>query len=146
MSSGAAIDHRRRDSKKRAFWRRMIRDQARAGLSVRAWCRKQDLSEPAFYWWRRRIARVGTDPATPAPSAEFTFERSEGRQGPAFVAVQLAAENDAAPIEIVLPGDQRVRLRGRVDRQMLVDVLAALNRCVNPSDDRAGSRAESRPC
>jgi len=132
MSRGKVHTHRKQDSGKRVFWQRMIRDQARAGLSVRAWCRRHQLSEPAFYWWRRRIGRCGTSGRGPATSV--------------LAPVHVVAESDEALIEIVLSGDRRVRLRGRVDRQVLVDVLAALNRCVHPPDDRAGSRAEARPC
>jgi hypothetical protein len=46
-----------RDRKKEAFWRRHVRAQRAAGESVRAYCRGHGLEEPAFYWWRRELAR-----------------------------------------------------------------------------------------
>ncbi len=55
-----------RDRNKAAFWRRVLRRQAGSGLSIRAWCRQQDLREPSFYWWRRKLAR--RDGAAPPPT------------------------------------------------------------------------------
>jgi hypothetical protein len=46
-----------RDRKKEAFWRRHVRAQAANGESVRAYCVKNRVKEPAFYWWRRELAR-----------------------------------------------------------------------------------------
>jgi transposase-like protein len=94
----------------------MMRGQARSGLSIRVWCREHDLHEQAFYWWRSRLAQ--------------TDRRQKPRyRKPALVPVRVSApEADRAEggIEIVLPGDRRVRVKGRVDRQTLVDVLAVL--------------------
>lgn len=113
-----------RDRSKEAFWRRMIRQQARSGLSVRAWCGRHDVSEASFYWWRRRLARTGRP------------VRGSGRREtgtPQFVPVRVTAEQAGAAssrlgcIEIILPGRQRVRVLGAVDRQALADVLAVLH-------------------
>ncbi len=125
---------RRRDPKKEKFWRRMVFDQARSGLSIRAWCRQHDLHEHAFYWWRVRLARSGRGRKArsrrPTPfAARPTPLCSMGKQGQAFVPVQVSAPEvtgAADSIEIVLPGDRRIRVRGRVDRQALADVLAVL--------------------
>ena len=48
---------RRRDLKKQAFWRRMLRGQAGSGLPGRAWCGKHAVWEFAFYWWRTRLTQ-----------------------------------------------------------------------------------------
>jgi transposase-like protein len=45
-----------RDSDKERFWRRMLRQWQRSGLSIRAFCRKHNLAEPSFYAWRRTFA------------------------------------------------------------------------------------------
>jgi len=31
--------------------------QATSGQTVRAWCREHEVTEAAFYWWRRELAR-----------------------------------------------------------------------------------------
>ena len=38
-----------------AFWAQVVQEQAGSGLSVRAFCRERQLTEPSFYWWRQRL-------------------------------------------------------------------------------------------
>lgn len=105
-----------RDRTKEKFWRRVVGGHARSGLPVRAWCREHDLNEPAFYWWRRRLARTDR-------------ERKSRFRKPALVPVRVSvpeADSAESSIEIVLPGARRIRVSGPVDRQMLADVLAVL--------------------
>jgi len=69
------------------------------------------VNEGAFYRWRKELARRDAEPAA------------------SFVPVQVSADHPGAEesrIEIVLVGGRRVRLSGRVDRQALADVLAAV--------------------
>lgn len=104
---------RRWDLKKESFWRRMVRGQPGSGLSVRDWCRKHRVREAGFYWWRRELAR-----------------RDTKRRPASFVRVRVAADDPdigSDGVEIVLAGGRRVYIHGRVDRQMLSDVLAALS-------------------
>jgi transposase-like protein len=126
----------RRDRSKEEFWRRMIRQQAGSGLSVRDWCGRHSLSEPSFYWWRRRLARTGRPARKPGRRKTDT---------PQFVPVRVTADQ-AGPassrldcIEIILPGKQRVSVLGAVDRQALADVLAVL-------DSIGAGSAESAAC
>jgi hypothetical protein len=46
----------KRDRGKERFWRQVVRQWRRSGLTVRAFCGAQGLSEPSFYAWRRIIA------------------------------------------------------------------------------------------
>jgi len=107
MASGASRE---------SFWRRMIRGQIKSGLSIRSWCRQRSLAEPTFYWWRKELAR--RDAACGEP----------GQVEPAtFVPVHVVEESSSTgAIEIVLSRQWRVRVIGRVDRQMLTDVLAVV--------------------
>ncbi len=101
------------------FWRRMIRGQAESGLSIRSWCRRRRLAEPTFYWWRKELSRrdaAGRGPGGAGPGG-----------GRMFVPVHVVEESPGAgagAIEIVLSGQRRIRVTGRVDRQTLTDVLA----------------------
>jgi len=105
---------RGRDRAKEAFWRRVIREQPKSGLSVRAWCVRHSVTEPSFYGWRRQLAR-----------------RDEAFQTASFVPVQVTAEargaeDPASRIEIMFPDARRVAIIGAVDRGALRDVLAVL--------------------
>jgi hypothetical protein len=110
----------RRDKGKEAFWRKMLRQQSKSGLAIRAYCRKHHLGESLFYFWRREIAR-----------------RDSIRQSRPFVPVRVREENGGSDdgsnvgvrvgdLEIVCGGGYRVRLHGPVDRRALREVLAVL--------------------
>jgi transposase InsO family protein len=47
----------RRDRVKEALWRKRVDAQQSSGLAVRAYCRREGLSEAAFHWWHRELAR-----------------------------------------------------------------------------------------
>jgi len=46
-----------RTRNKEARWRRIVRGHAKSRLSIRAYCDQRGVKEPAFYWWRRELAR-----------------------------------------------------------------------------------------
>jgi hypothetical protein len=110
----------RRDQNKEAFWRRMLREQQRSGLSGRAWCQRRGLRECNLYWWRRELRRrdaqgtftpvqvIGDTPVDVTDQAQVDSGGPEGR------------------IEICLPGERRVHVVGRVERAMLAQVLGLL--------------------
>ncbi len=111
MASGV-----RRDQRKESFWRRIVDGRKGSGLSVRAWCGRHGVQPAAFYWWRAQLAR-------------------RDAEAPRFAAVQVLADAAASGagsagiagrIEIVLSGDRRVHIVGRVEPQMLAEVLAVL--------------------
>jgi len=98
--------------KTEAFWRRMIRGHRGSGLSIRAWCRRHGVHEATFYGWRARLAR-----------------RDAGDPPTRFVPVRVVEPEGVtsdAPLEIVLVGGHRVRVRGPVDRHALAEVLVVL--------------------
>lgn len=53
--------------KREAMWRRVVRGHAKSGMSIRAYCAKRGVKEPAFYWWRGELARRDA----PKPKAAF---------------------------------------------------------------------------
>ena len=135
--------HKRRDPKKEASWRRIIRRQARSGVTIRAWCLDRQLSEATFHWWRRELARRDGEWKKPTRAGELKKStRAQPREGgkkqtrpvagsPAFVPVRVNPDDlqaGGSPMEIALPDGRCIRVRGPVDRQALVDVLAALER------------------
>ena len=110
----------KRDLKKEAFWRRVIRRQPSSGMSVRTWCRKHSVRESSFYWWRTQLARRDAS----APALVPVRVRADRSGDDAFDS--SAVNGSLSRIEIVLPAPWCVRLVGPVDRQALSDVLAVL--------------------
>jgi len=133
--------HRMRNAKKESFWRSVLRRQASSGMSIRAWCRQEELSEAGFHWWRRELARreaCGDRPLTAGSAAARRRRKKYGAKSPrsdaraskaAFVPLRVArdsATSDDGRIEIALADGRCVRVFGTVDRQSLVDVLGIL--------------------
>ena len=104
-----------RSSDKEQFWRKMVRQCRRSGLSVRAFCEEQGLSEPSFYAWRRTIAardeaavRFVPVQVTPEPQPTTT------------------ADGSAGAVELVLGAGRRLRIGPGFDGPTLKRLLALL--------------------
>lgn len=117
-----------RDRRREAQWRRIVREHGRSGLTIREFCRKSNLRETAFYFWRSELKRRKAEQEQRRPAGPVA--------APAFVAVRVE-EHSAIPaggrpngteyrIEIELSGGIRVHVTAPVDRQALADVLAVL--------------------
>jgi hypothetical protein len=123
MANGVAVRNRAKELR----WRRQVAAQAAGGLSIRAFCRARGLSEQNFHWWRRELRRRDAEKTVPAFVPVHVASEVPGR--PRLAGTSSLATPSMAPlgtVEIVLPGDRRVRVTGKVDRQQLADVLGVL--------------------
>lgn len=103
-----------RDVGKERHWRDVLKRQAASGLNVRAFCRREEIAESAFHFWRRTI-RERDDRAKPAlPVPQFV---------PAVIAPDAASE--ACTLE--LAGGHVLRMP-RISVEKLADLIAALAR------------------
>jgi len=50
---------RMRSEEKVRFWRKILEEQRKSGLSVREFCRVRGLSTGLFYYWRKSLERNG---------------------------------------------------------------------------------------
>jgi hypothetical protein len=93
-----------RDRQKEVFWRRMLREQERSGLTARAWCQRRGLRECNLYWWRRELKRRDAAGRTFAPVRVIADTAAEATDyAPDAVATSPGR------IEIWLPGARRIR-------------------------------------
>jgi transposase len=117
-----------RDRAKEREWRERMQRWRRSGESVRAFCRREDLRESAFYAWRRELARR---------REEHQVLRGDGKEAGAspsaeavrFLPVQVVEEGrreDSGGVEILVGRERTIRVRPGFDRQTLLDVLAVL--------------------
>ena len=91
--------------KRRELWRQRVAQQRKSGQSIRVFCHEQNLSEPAFYAWRKRL-RSETKPVR-------------------FALVETKPVADtASPIEVMMANGDRLRIAG--DAAILRLVLAVL--------------------
>jgi hypothetical protein len=93
-------------------WRRRLDRQARSGLSVAEFCRREKVSQPSFYQWRKRLAPE-QDSAGP----------------PLFVPVEIEGETDACGttegVKIDLPNGSVVRLPITAEVSLVVAAISA---------------------
>ena len=105
-----------RDATKDAFWREAIRRQADSGLSIREFCRRQQISESSFH--ERRRTFLERDARRPAALPAFL---------PVIVRDQRHTE--AMPdsgILIELRGGRRLRLPGSMSVTRVAELVRAL--------------------
>lgn len=126
-----------RDPKRERLWRAVLRKQARSGLTAKAFCRQERLSEASYYFWRRELARRDREPSPlhqrrrePVGAASFrAAKRAPVTSTPLFQELSILGGPSAAAdrrLEIILPDGCRLRLPAEVDRGLLADVLQAL--------------------
>lgn len=68
-----------RDLKKEASWRQVILAHAGSAMSVRAWCRDQQVNEAGFYWWRRQLARRDAESSLSAGHDKLDGQRHDSQ-------------------------------------------------------------------
>lgn len=99
MTTSEAGGRAGRNVKREQFWRGQIEGQAASGLSARQWCRQEQLSEPSFYAWRRRLAQRDEE-----RSASLSSTVSNG-----FLPIQLTA-SVASHVELQLASGLVIRV------------------------------------
>jgi len=45
----------KRSADKEVFWRLLVEQQRRCGVSIRAFCEQNAISQPSFYAWRKKL-------------------------------------------------------------------------------------------
>lgn len=109
---------KKQDEEKARFWQGTMREAARSGMSVRAFCRQRKLKEGQFYWWQRRLKQ--------RRSPVCAGQRGSGRGPASFALVSDDPGMRDAGLELVLGDGRRLRIHRGVDEQTLRAVLAAM--------------------
>ena len=134
-----------RDPAKEQLWRERVERFQSSGLTVREFCRRENLPEPSMYGWRREIAR--RDAETDSTSLDEVASirrgrkphsrgkksrRSESSVG-AFLPLQVVngqgvvSGQSRAAIEIVLASNLRVLVHPGFDPFVLRQVVETLS-------------------
>jgi len=106
--------NQRRSSKER-FWRRMVRQWRRSGLSIRDFCAQEQLSEPSFYGWRRAIAQRDAEATRFLPVRVVANEKPVTPQ-----------DGSSSGLELVLGAGRVLRIGPGFDGPTLRRLLALL--------------------
>jgi hypothetical protein len=100
----------KRDPVKEKYWRGLLRQWRRSGLTAREFCGQRAISQPSFYAWRRQIALRDQQATTPQATT------------PMFVKLAVEAETPFA-IEIVLADGRLLRVHSGCNTELLHQVL-----------------------
>ena len=97
------------------FWKMVIETWQSSGLSVRQFCKKESLSEPSFYSWRKKL--------TGADSQQDNQHESEPS---AFIEVAIP-QNNSPVIELLLTCGSVLKIPAGVDDKTLTTVISILH-------------------
>jgi len=100
----------------REKWSRIIEEQRASGLTVARFCEERRIPASSFFPWRKRL--------------------KDAPAGPAFVEAKVrgVADGDGGGVTIELAGGRRVMASRGFDRDLLLEVIEAL-------ESAAGARA-----
>ena len=109
-----------RDAKREAFWRGVFKRHASSGLTIRAFCQREQLTESAFFAWRRTTAQRDRE-------AKSRTGRGGRSERPAFLPVVVGDEQSRdSAIAIELAGGRVLRLSGSMATERLAELVRAL--------------------
>ena len=118
------VKGQQRDPKKEALWRSMLARFAKCGLSVRAFCRREKVTEPAFYAWRRVVQERDAERRQVQPP---TAKRRA--TVPTFVPLVLRDDHVPVPdtkITVELRGGRVLRLPATIAPERLAELVRAV--------------------
>ena len=108
--------NRKQDVEKQRYWRRIIGEAARGGMSIRDFCRQRRVKASQFYRWQRKLKGDGED----RKMASGVGQRAS------FALVSDEAGVMSTGLELVLRDGRRLRISQGVEEESLRAVLAAL--------------------
>jgi hypothetical protein len=109
-----------RDAKRDTFWRGVLKRYAASGLSIRAFCQREQLTESAFYAWRRTIALRDSE-------AKSQTGRGGRPKQPAFLPLLVdGRDRHDGALVIELAGGRMLRLSDAIGPQRLAEIVRAL--------------------
>jgi len=90
------------------YWSKLIAEQEAGGQKVRAFCRERGITEPSFYYWRKRL------------------RKREPLQFALLATTSADTGSKASALELVLRNGERLRIGNEVDAATLRIVLEAV--------------------
>lgn len=97
------------------LWVKRITECRSSGMSVRAWCRENEISEKTYYYWQRRLYQQMISTAETVRFAEIPWREETTLNSGATAKISLSG----ATVEIY-PG---------ADTQMIQTILQTLRTC-----------------
>jgi transposase-like protein len=101
-------------------WEKLIAECQSSGLQVDKWCKKNQVSRHAYYYWLRKIRMKACETILPAiPDQNKSI---------AFAKVELPSRYSASPVITIHLSGASVDVRDGVGQQTIESVLLALKK------------------
>lgn len=101
-------------------WKKLIAAQAESGLTVREFCRQQDLSTHSYYYWLRKIRMQVIEDKTPSATSSQQIQFSRLTQ-----TIQIAQPLQTSKINISY-GDFNISADASTSPEALRNFLAVI--------------------
>jgi hypothetical protein len=112
-------------TEKELRWREILRRQAGSGRSVREFCAAEAISEPSFYWWRRKLRERKNAGGRSRAQRKAKPSGDASEDGRLFVPLTLL--DAPRTLEIIHPLGCRIQVTGDVNPVALRHVIEALD-------------------
>ncbi len=108
-----------RSLSREAYWRRVLDEWSRSGLTQAAFCRKRAIPVWSFRWWKHELPRRRPVSATVKGQRKqaSTKQQSEHPSQPAFLPVRIAPAS--VLLEIVLTNGRVIRVPSGCNPEMI---------------------------
>ena len=119
---------RRQSLDREAYWQGVMRQQESSGLSISAFCRKSEVAEGSFFYWRRKLTKRQSAEESGAKNKALRQSRPRKKAVAKFVPVDIPAPSgrSGASCEVVLPNGCRIIVPTQCDAGGLCEILGVL--------------------
>ena len=120
---------RARNAERETYWRGILERQAASGLTAAAFCRRESISQPSFYLWRRKLREDG-EVASRSDSAVAKERRTPRERGAEILPVRIESSGSQTAVRIFLPQGVCVELSGAgMARSMRLQAVGQAKLC-----------------
>jgi len=114
------------NAEKQAYWQSVLRRQQESGVSIRQFCKDQDVPPASFYSWKRKLTKQKrrADSGEEGNGRESSATKNENAA--VFIPVRLGAATGGV-LEVVHPRGHVVRVPALFDENSLRQVLCVLD-------------------
>jgi hypothetical protein len=102
------------------YWRTVLSECERSGLTQAAFCRQRGIKPVTFYWWKRRLMGAGEN------GRSTRGHRTAGGKGNRFVEVVMGESLPGQVYEVLVSGGRVIRLPGDFDPDCVARLVAAV--------------------
>lgn len=113
-------------SEKEDFWRLIISEQQASGVSARAFCGQEGISESQFYSWRSKITTRDSRPIEVDLTPQLIPVSLAGPVPASGLSDNREGEDSSHQVEIQTPGGFTLRVNAGIASNRLVRLLSVL--------------------